>query len=204
MINSLLLLQAKQNIQFLNFFMKELISKLNGLDDGTWQSAVLIYAIKIIAGIIILLIGFWIINRLTKVINSFFDVRKIDVTVSSFFKALIGTVLKIILIIFILNFIGIQTTSIVALIGAAGLAVGLALQGTLTNFAGGVMLLMFKPFKVGDIIEAQGKKGKVRDIQIFNTVLVSENDKIIIIPNSILSNGIIENSGKNPPAVEKK
>jgi len=184
--------------------MKELLNKLNGLDNGTWQSVVLIYAVKIIIAIIILVIGFWIINRITKIINSFFDVRKIDVTVSSFFKTLIGTVLKIVLIIIILNFIGIQTTSIVALIGAAGLAVGLALQGTLTNFAGGVMLLMFKPFKVGDIIEAQGKKGKVRDIQIFNTVLVSENDKIIIIPNSILSNGIIENSGSNlRPTLEK-
>lgn len=134
------------------FFMKELVNKLNNFDDGTWQSIALVYTIKIIIAILILLIGFWIINRITKIIKSFFDVRKIDRTVSNFFKTLIGTVLKIVLTIFILNFIGIQTTSIVALIGAAGLAVGLALQGTLTNFAGGVMLLMFKPFKVGDTI----------------------------------------------------
>jgi len=184
--------------------MKELINKLNGLDNGTWQGVALIYTIKIITAIIILIIGFWIINRITKILNSFFDVRKIDGTVSNFFKTLIGTVLKIVLIIIILNFIGIQTTSIVALVGAAGLAVGLALQGTLTNFAGGVMLLMFKPFKVGDIIEAQGKKGRVRDIQIFNTVLVSDSDKTIIIPNSILSNGIIENSGKSPSSPAEK
>ena len=134
------------------FFMKELVNKLNNFDDGTWQSIALVYTIKIIIAILILLIGFWIINRITKIIKSFFDVRKIDRTVSNFFKTLIGTVLKIVLTIFILNFIGIQTTSIVALIGAEGLAVGLALQGTLTNFAGGVMLLMFKPFKVGDTI----------------------------------------------------
>ena len=134
------------------FFMKELVNKLNNFDDGTWQSIALVYTIKIIIAILILLIGFWIINRITKIIKSFFDVRKIDRTVSNFFKTLIGTVLKIVLTIFILNFIGIQTTSIVALIGAAGLAVGLALQGTLTNFAGGVMLLMFKPFKAGDTI----------------------------------------------------
>ncbi len=113
--------------------MKELLNKLNGLDNGTWQSIALIYAIKIITALVILMIGFWIINRITKIINSFFDARKIDITVGSFFKTLIGTVLKIVLIIIILNFIGIQTTSIVALIGAAGLAVGLALQGTLTN-----------------------------------------------------------------------
>ncbi len=180
--------------------MKELINQLNKLDNGTWQSVVLIYAIKIVAAILILIIGFWLINRITRLVNSFFDKRRVDANVNSFFKTLVGTTLKIVLIIIILNFIGIQTTSIVALIGAAGLAIGLALQGTLTNLAGGVMLLMFRPFKVGDIIEAQGKKGKVRDIQIFNTILVSENNKTIIIPNSILSNGIIENSGKNPPA----
>jgi small conductance mechanosensitive channel len=180
--------------------MKELINKLNKLDNGTWQSVVLIYAIKIVAAILILIIGFWLINRITRLVDSFFDKRRIDNNVNSFFKTLVGTTLKIVLIIIILNFIGIQTTSIVALIGAAGLAIGLALQGTLTNLAGGVMILMFRPFKVGDIIEAQGKKGRVRDIQIFNTILVSENNKTIIIPNSILSNGIIENSGKNPPA----
>lgn len=176
--------------------MKQVLDRLNKLNDGTWQNIVLLYTIKIIAGIIILMIGFWIINRLTRILNSFFDKRNIDNTVKSFFKALIGTVLKIVLIIIILNFIGIQTTSIVALIGAAGLAVGLALQGTLTNFAGGVMLLLFKPFREGDTIEAQGKKGKVIDIQIFNTILEGEDGKTIIIPNSILSNGIIENSGK--------
>lgn len=182
--------------------MKELVDKLNKLDNGTWQGIVLVYAIKIVAAILILIIGFWLINRIPRLINSFFDKRRLDNNVNSFFKTFIGTTLKIILIIIVLNFIGIQTTSIVALIGAAGLAIGLALQGTLTNLAGGVMLLMFKPFKVGDIIEAQGKKGKVRDIQIFNTILISEDNKKIIIPNSILSNGIIENSGKNPPPVE--
>ena len=184
--------------------MKELIGKLNKLDDGTWQSIVLVYAIKIVAALIILFIGFWLINRLTKIVNSFFDKRNLDNTVKSFFKTLIGAVLKIVLIIIVLNFIGIQTTSIVALIGAAGLAVGLALQGTLTNFAGGVMLLMFKPFRVGDTIEAQGKKGKVSDIQIFNTILQGEDNKTIIIPNSILSNGIIENLGKKPALPPEK
>ena len=188
--------------------MNELINRLNKLNDGTWQNAILVYVIKIVAAGLILAIGFWIINRLTRVVNAFFDKRKIDSTVKSFFKTLIGATLKIVLVIFLLNFIGIQTTSIVALIGAAGLAIGLALQGTLTNFAGGVMLLMFKPFRIGDTIEAQGKKGRVRDIQIFNTVLLGEDGKTIIIPNNILSNGIIENSGNKPlkpvPPEEKK
>lgn len=92
----------------------------------------------------------------------------------------------------ILNFAGFRTTSVIALLGAAGLAVGLALQGTLTNFAGGVLLL-YKPFKVRDTIEAQGKKGVVFEIQPFTTIVKTEDNKIIIIPNSMLSNGIIEN-----------
>jgi small conductance mechanosensitive channel len=183
--------------------MKELLGKLNALDKGTWQSDILIYAIKISIGIVIMLIGFWIINRIGKIINSFSQKRRIDETVQSFLKTLVSVSLKIVLVIFILNFIGIQTTSMVALIGAAGLAIGLALQGTLTNFAGGVMLLLFKPFRVGDIIEAQGKKGKVKDIQIFNTVLSTDEKKTIIIPNSILSNGIIENHGKQAAGVQK-
>ncbi|MGC4103135.1 MAG: mechanosensitive ion channel [Ferruginibacter sp.] len=178
--------------------MKQLMDRLNKLNDGSWQNIALLYTIKIIAAAIILFIGFWIINRINKIINGFFEKRSIDNTVKSFLKTLISAGLKIVLVIFLLNFIGIQTTSIVALIGAAGLAIGLALQGTLTNLAGGVMILLFKPFRVGDIIEAQGKKGKVTDIQIFNTIL-SVDDKTIIIPNSILSNGIIENSGKNAP-----
>lgn len=176
--------------------MKKLIQDINGLSNGSWQGVILLYVIKIVAGIIILLVGFWLINRLSKLITNFFSSRHIEHTVAGFFKTLIKAILKVLLIIFVLNIIGLQTTSIVALLGAAGLAIGLALQGTLTNFAGGVMLLLFKPFKEGDMIEAQGKKGQVKDIQIFNTVLLGENDTLVIIPNSMLSNGIIENHGK--------
>jgi small conductance mechanosensitive channel len=176
--------------------MKELLSGLNKLGEGSWQNIVLGYTIKILLAIFILAISFWLINRLVKFTNSFFIKRKVDSTVNSFFKTLIGSALKILVIIVVLNFIGIQTTSIIAIVGAAGLAIGLALQGTLTNFAGGVMLLLFKPFKPGDIIEVQGKKGKVKEMQIFNTILSTPENKTIIIPNSILSNGIIENHGK--------
>lgn len=177
--------------------MKNILQSFNNLHNGSWQSLVLLYAIKIVSGILLLLAGFWIINKLTKLAGAFFNKRHIEHTVAGFLKTLLNAVLKIVLIIFVLNLIGLQTTSIVALLGAAGLAVGLALQGTLTNFAGGVMLLLFKPFREGDIIEAQGKKGKVTDIQIFNTVLTGDDNTQIIIPNSILSNGIIENHVKN-------
>jgi small conductance mechanosensitive channel len=183
--------------------MKELFNRIDSLNDGTWQSLVLFYAVKIAIAVLILLIGFWIINRVVRILNRAFNNKRLDHTVTTFFKTLINAGLKIILVLFILNFIGIQTTSIVALVGAAGLAIGLALQGTLTNLAGGVMLLIFKPFREGDYVEAQGKKGKVTDIQIFSTILIDDKNSRIIIPNSVLSNGIIENHGKALPKEEK-
>ena len=119
--------------------------------------------------------------------------RNFDDTYKRFTRNLLNFALKTVLIISILNFAGFRTTSVIALLGAAGLAVGLALQGTLTNFAGGVLLLIFKPFKIGDLVEAQGKKGIVTEIQIFTTLIVTEDNKTVFIPNSMLSNGIIEN-----------
>jgi len=188
--------------------MKDFLQSINDLNKGSWENLVLFYAIKIVAAVLILVIGFWVINKISRALGNFFNNRRIDHTVGTFFKTLVNATFKIILVIFVLNFIGIQTTSIVVLIGAAGLAIGLALQGTLTNLAGGVMLLLFRPFREGDIIEAQGKRGKVRDIQIFNTILITDDNKKVIIPNSILSNGIIENLTKAVPPensnIEKK
>lgn len=183
--------------------MKELFNRIDSLNDGTWQSLVLFYAVKIAIAVLMLLIGFWIINRVVKFFNRIFNRKRLDHTVTTFFKTLINAGLKIILVLFVLSFIGIQTTSIVALVGAAGLAIGLALQGTLTNLAGGVMLLIFKPFREGDYVEAQGKKGKVTDIQIFSTILIDDKNSKIIIPNSVLSNGIIQNHGKELPKKKK-
>lgn len=156
-------------------------------------SLLISYAIKLVVATILLLIGFWLINRLLRIAERTLHVKKFDITFKKFIRNLLNFGLKTVLIISILNFAGFHTTSVIALLGAAGLAVGLALQGTLTNFAGGVLLLLFKPFKVGDIIEAQGKKGVVSEVQIFTTIIVSEDNRIIIIPNSMLSNGIIEN-----------
>jgi len=151
------------------------------------------YAIKLVISSILLLIGFWLINKLLKIAERTLHIKNFDVTFKKFIRNLLNFGLKTVLIISILNFAGFRTTSVIALLGAAGLAVGLALQGTLTNFAGGVLLLLFKPFKIGDIIEAQGKKGVVSEVQIFTTIVVTEDNRIIIIPNSMLSNGIIEN-----------
>lgn len=163
------------------------------------------YAIKMVIATILLLIGFWLINKLLRVAESALHFKNFDVTFKKFTRNLLNFGLKTVLIISILNFAGFRTTSVIALLGAAGLAIGLALQGTLTNFAGGVLLLLFKPFKVGDIIEAQGKKGVVSEIQIFTTVVITEDNRLIIIPNSLLSNGIIENHTykKEIPMVDK-
>lgn len=151
------------------------------------------YSPKLIMAIVTLLIGFWVIKKLVNFVAASFKVQKIDVSLATFLTHLIEIVLKVLLVVSVASMIGIETTSFVAIFGAAGLAVGLALQGSLGNFAGGVLVLIFKPYKVGDLIEAEGHLGVVKEIQIFTTVLVNPNNKRIIIPNGPLSNNSIVN-----------
>ena len=150
------------------------------------------YGPKLILAILTLIIGLWLINRFVKSTKSHFN-SKADPTLGSFIGSLLSAVLKGVLLIAVASMIGIETTSFIAVLGAAGLAVGLALQGSLANFAGGVLILMFKPFKVGDLIEAQGHIGSVKDIQIFNTILTTADNRIVIIPNGALSNSSMIN-----------
>jgi small conductance mechanosensitive channel len=145
------------------------------------------YGPKLIAALAILIIGSWIIKGVTKSFGKMLDKRETDSSLKPFLKGIVGALLKVLLLISVLGMIGIEMTSFIAILGAAGLAVGLALSGTLQNFAGGVMLLIFKPFKVGDYIEAQGYAGIVNQIQIFNTILKTPDNKTIIIPNGGLS-----------------
>lgn len=184
--------------------MKHWLQQYSTIKLADLISLAISYGIKLLIAIFLLLIGFWFINRLLSLAQRRLHVHNFDDTYKKFIGNLLNFGLKTVLIISILNFAGFRTTSVIALLGAAGLAVGLALQGTLTNFAGGVLLLLFKPFKVGHIIEAQGKKGVVTEIQIFTTHVVTEDNKVIIIPNSMLSNGIIENHTfmTHPPKVE--
>ncbi len=140
-----------------------------------------------------LIIGLWVIKLIIRGIEKAMNRSKIEVSLRKFLLSLIDITLKILLFISVASMLGIATTSFVAVIGAAGLAVGLALQGSLANFAGGVLILLFKPFKVGDVIESQGHVGKVSEIQIFNTILKTPDNKTIIIPNGALSNGSIIN-----------
>lgn len=151
------------------------------------------YGPKLVLAVVVLVVGLWIINRLVATIGRGLDARTIEPTLSRFLTSLTGAVLKALLLISVASMIGIETTSFIAILGAAGLAVGLALQGSLANFAGGVLILMFRPYKVGDFIEAQGVAGTVASIQIFNTVIRTGDNKSIIVPNGAISNGIITN-----------
>jgi small conductance mechanosensitive channel len=180
--------------------VKDWIEKYSNINVGDLVSLAIAYAIKAVLAIILLIIGFWFISRFVRILDRILDVKKFDLTFKRFIRNLLSICLKILLIISILNFAGFRTTSFIALLGAAGLAIGLALQGALTNFAGGVLLVLFKPFKVGDRIEAQGKKGVVTEVQIFTTIITTEDNRTIIIPNNLLSNGIIENQTDMIPA----
>ncbi len=154
---------------------------------------ILIYGPKILLAIIVLVVGLWIINRFTRATRRLMEAREVNVSLIGFVSSLTNIGLKVLLLVSVAGMIGIQTTSFIAILGAAGLAIGLALQGTLANFAGGVMILIFKPYKVGDLIQAQGHLGVVKEVHIFVTVLLSPDNKTIIIPNGAISNGDITN-----------
>ena len=151
------------------------------------------YAPRLIMAIVIWFIGLWIIKILTKGIKRALDKGDYDLSLKKFMLNLTGWALKIILIVVVLGTVGIETTSFAAILAAAGLAIGLSLQGSLSNFAGGILIMIFKPFKVGDTIQAQGELGTVKEIDIFTTKLNSPDNKQIIIPNGALSNGNITN-----------
>lgn len=150
-------------------------------------------AIKIVIAIAIYFVGHYLIKRLKKVVRTILEKKEIDISLRTFILSFISITLTLFLVITIITILGIDTTSFVALFASAGLAVGMALSGTLQNFAGGVLILFLKPFKVGDFIETQGQTGTVKDIHLFNIILNTPDNKTIVIPNGGISNGIINN-----------
>ncbi|MCB1615838.1 MAG: mechanosensitive ion channel [Pseudomonadales bacterium] len=142
--------------------------------------------------------GLWLINRLIAFTAKRLENSRVEVTLSRFLLSLASVGLKALLFVSVASMVGVETTSFIAVLGAAGLAVGLALQGSLSNFAGGVLILFFKPFKVGDVIEAAGFVGKVDSIQIFSTILKTGDNRKIIVPNGVLSNNSIVNINAEP------
>jgi len=158
-----------------------------------WMELILIYGKNMVAALAIFIIGLYLIGAMTRFFRAMMDKREFDPALKSFLGSMVSVVLKILLGITVLGTLGVEMTSFIALLGAAGLAVGMALSGTLQNFAGGVMILIFKPFRIGDFIEAQGHMGTVREIQVFNTILKTPDNKTIIIPNGGLSTGSMVN-----------
>lgn len=164
----------------------------------SWLPIVLQYGAQVTLALLTFLIGWWLINSLMGRIGALLQRRKVDPTLHGFIGSVAGIVLKVLLLVSVASMIGVETTSFIAVIGAAGLAIGLALQGSLANFAGGVLILLFRPFRVGEWIEAQGIAGTVHSIQIFHTVLKTGDNKTVIVPNGSLSNGHITNFSREP------
>jgi small conductance mechanosensitive channel len=163
----------------------------------TWLPLIMEYGSRLLLALLTLAIGWWVINKVTYRLGKLLALRNADLALQGFISSLANIILKILLVVSVASMIGIETTSFVA-IGAAGLAIGLALQGSLANFAGGVLILLFRPFRLGDWIEAQGVSGTVDSIQIFHTVLRTGDNKTVILPNGGLSNGIITNTNRQP------
>ncbi len=168
------------------------MENFQGILDTVYDLAIK-YGLKLLLAIVTLIIGLWIIKAIMGGIRRSMEKRDVDATLRTFLHSLLSMLLKIMLVISVISMVGVEMTSFVAILAAAGLAVGMALSGTLQNFAGGVIIVLFKPFKVGDFIDAQGHMGTVKDIQIFNTILKTPDNKTIIIPNGGLSTSSMTN-----------
>ena len=151
------------------------------------------FGLKVLAALLIYMLGAWIIRKSKRMLGRIFEKKGTDTAISSFVQSIAGLTMTVVLIMITVGVLGIDTSSIAALLAGGGMAIGLALNGTVQNFAGGIMLLIFKPFKSGDFIEAQGYSGTVSEVTITSTKLVTTDNRVIIIPNGILSNGTINN-----------
>jgi small conductance mechanosensitive channel len=171
---------------------------MENLDITYIKELVMNYGLKVVYALITLFIGLWIIKMIMNAIVRSMTKKDVEPSLRQFLKSLLSMLLKVLLFIAVISMLGIEMTSFVAILAAAGFAIGMALSGTLQNFAGGVMIILFKPFKVGDFIEAQGYTGTVKEIQIFNTILKTPDNKTIIIPNGGLSTGSLTNFSTEP------
>jgi small conductance mechanosensitive channel len=155
------------------------------------------FGLKVMAAVAIYIIGAWLIRKLKKVIGKIFEKKNTDAAIASFIQSIISIALTVVLVIITVGALGIDTTSIAALLAGGGMAIGLALNGTVQNFAGGIMILVFRPFKSGDYIQAQGFEGIVTEVNIVSTKLTTVDNKCVVIPNGSLSNGTINNFSQN-------
>ncbi|HFA51066.1 MAG TPA: mechanosensitive ion channel [Bacteroidetes bacterium] len=171
------------------------IEKLSGLATT--------YAPKVVGAILTLIIGLWIIGKIVRVLDNTLAKRGVDDTLRPFLKSLVGVGLKVLLLLSVAGMFGIETTSFIAIFGAMAFAVGMAMQGSLGHFASGVLLLVFRPYKVGDLVTVGGETGTVTELQIFNTVLATLDNKRVIVPNGLVTGNVITNiSGQEKIGVE--
>ena len=150
-------------------------------------------AAKIAIALAIYFVGRWLIGRLVKIVNKVCEKRGVEISLQRFFNNMIKVVFYICLALTVIGILGIDTTSLIAMFASASLAIGMALSGTMQNFAGGVMILLLRPYRIGDYVEAQGQAGTIKEISLFNTVITTVDNKIIYVPNSTISTGIINN-----------
>ena len=168
---------------------------------GFWQQVgetMLQFGLKVLAALLLFAIGWWLIGLVKKGLQRMFLRRKVEPTLASFVSSFVSISLTVLLIIISVSTLGVNTTSLAALLAAGGMAIGMALSGTVQNFAGGLMLLAFKPFKAGDFIEAQGVLGKVVEVNITATKVLTTDNRVVILPNGALSNGTINNYNGRP------
>ena len=198
----LLLLQATQAADSVQVaadeLIKEAIANADGLDKLSLITQQLIdFGIRagerILIAVIVFIVGRFLISMLNKFVGRLMDKRKVDISIKTFVKSLVNITLTVLLIISVVGALGVETTSSAALLASAGVAVGMALSGNLQNFAGGLIVLLFKPYKVGDWIESQGVSGTVKEIQIFHTILTTADNKVIYVPNGAMSSGVVTN-----------
>ena len=171
--------------QIMNWFNESAIQNLSG------------YAVNLcknlLAALVIYIIGKWLISKVNSIVSKLMRKKHVEASLQTFLESIVNVSLWLLLVIAVISVLGVETSSFVALFTGAGMAIGMAMSGTLGNFAGGVMILLFKPYKVGDFISAQGYDGIVKEIQIFNTILVTTDNQTIIIPNGSLSTGSLKN-----------
>ena len=178
-----------------------LISDLSNNPEGVFHNLldkVLDFGLKVLGAIAIYIVGAWLIRRIKKLLHKIFDKKKTEKTVASFVISFVTLILTVLLIVITISALGINTTSFAALLAAVGVALGMALSGTVQNFAGGIIILIFKPFKAGDYIEAQGFGGFVKEVNILNTRLITRDNKEIVLANGTLANGNVTNYSTRP------
>ncbi len=177
--------------------VKESVEQLFSIDysqlvDKLLEGA-LVVGLKIIAALVIYYLGRWVVRRVMKLMDKVYEKKSVEKSLRSFLSGVVKVLLYVVIVLIIIQVLGINTTSLVAMIASAGLAIGMALSGTLQNFAGGVMILLLRPYRIGDYIDAQGEEGTVTKIGLFSTEIITVDNRIIYIPNSTISTSVIDN-----------